>query len=56
MCRESLIAEFLGFGNLCFVRGAWAVGFPGAASWPLEANMAGLQSRRPAGLRASKAT
>jgi hypothetical protein len=53
-CKKSQIAEIPGFGNLCFVRWWWAVGFPGAACWPPEANMAGLRSRRPADLRASK--
>ena len=54
VCKELQIEDFWGFGKLCFVRGEWAVGFLGVASWPPEANMAGLRSRRPAGLRASK--
>ena len=45
--KESPIAEFLGFGNLYFVRGV-GCGLPGTASWPPEAKMAGLHSWRPA--------
>ena len=43
----------MGFGNLLFVRGGWAVGFLEGASWLPEATVAG-RSQRPVGLQASK--